>query len=433
MDNRYNIIKREINKISTSPRHVGSCRYEAILHNENSNVKINLVKELSIKGDYNGHVANQIMVTVIIPLGDFAYDVFPHKDNLEMTLNLYEKDKLTRSVLYKAILVNDGANLNGVAGSAKKETLNAGDVETAEFQLVEIEVEIIRMSMVSGVYKDLTVESLLYNRFRAMGDALKVNGLPIKPVLNITPPDNKTVYPHIIIPTGIRLIDLPCYLQDTNYGVYQGDVGVYLTNVYSGINQYKTNIYIYPLYSMVKSDTKELIIYFTNNNQSKISDNNILNSNESVKIIANGVSTIATKQNKLIDKGNVITSSNPDNLLMFNSKVSDNNISYDKDSNIKSLALSKSDGLNSERYVGNEVNLFKHTSKIMSDSLDVVTIEWRYSDYRLLHPGMPVTFYYQDSNGMREMVGTLQGFFTQYSGAKKFEATSLILKLGDKE
>ena len=137
------------------------------------------------------------------------------------------------------------------------------------------------------------------------------------------------------------------------------------------------------------------------------------------------------KQNNLMNEGGAVTGSHPDNLLMYNSEVTDSSVSYDNSKQVSNSTLETTDGLVNERYVGNEVNMYKHTSKVFEDSMDLVKIIWKYSNAELLHPGMNAKIYYQVDNSVRVMKGVLQVSYTVYNAATKLEETILLLKVGD--
>jgi hypothetical protein len=405
--------------------------YEVIFHNKDTDLPIKLFESIEYNSDYNNNIADHIIVNVQMGTGDYVFDVFKYKDNIELTINIKRDNVLYSSRTYKAILINTTDNMSGIGSNIDKESLNKSGLTRVNFQLVDTNVEVLRVVKTSGIYKDMNMKDAIVAILNNGCSTVKVNGETLTPIINIVEPNNTTSYKHILIPTGTRLIDIPTYFQDNNYGVYSGDIGIYIKNKRIDINQSKLNLYVYPLYTTESDNYDDLIIYHSDGKLNKSSDNTYTISQDSIKIVSNELSIMEIKQNKLMDKGGAVTGSNPDNLLMYNSEVTDSSVSYDNSKQVSNSTLETTDGLVNERYVGNEVNMYKHTSKVFDDSMDLVKIIWKYSNADLLHPGMNAKIYYQVDSSVRVMKGVLQRSYTVYNAATKLEETILLLKVGD--
>lgn len=432
MNPNYNLVNKEIIDITSSPISFKKQEYKVTLRNAESDININMLDSLEWKCDFNKKVMNHEVVTVYVGAGDFAYDIFKHKDNLEITINTFRDGNLYLSKTYKAILVNTRNNTAGVNTNLPRGELNKTGLNRISFQLIEQETEVIRALKVSGIFKKTDVKSIMVQSFHNTLNSVKIRKNKINPTLNIVTPDNNKVYQQVMIPTGTRLIDLPTYLQDTDFGVYKGDIGVYFRSIVVN-NENMFNAFIYPLYTKEppKDKRKELTIYYAPTQFATFNKSNYTFNSDGVKIVASAIDMMEIKDNYLMDRGGAITSTNPDSFLMYGEKVYDDKLGYDKNRVLNNVMQETKDGLINERYVGNEVNLYKHTSKVLSDSMDLVKITWKFSDHTLLIPGMFTKLYYQSGDTVKVMQGVLQEYYTLHNEVGKFEETIMMFKLGE--
>lgn len=430
-DRLYQIINKEVISILSEKPKFKKIEYDIIFHNEVLDLPISIFESIELSGDFNNNIGDHIVVNVQMGGGDFAYDVFKYKDNIELTVNLKRDGVLYSSNTYKAILLNSTDNRNGPNANISKDILNKAELVRASFQVLEPTVELLRVIKATGIYKNMTMLDTVTAIFTNSCKSIKINGSPLNPTMNIVKPDNDTVYSHVIVPTGTRLIDVPTFLQDGKYGLYNGDIGVYIKNIRLDVNKTKLCVHVYPLYTTEEDMFDDLVIYHSDGKLNKSSDNTYNIGEDQLKIISNSLEILENKQNILMDKGGSITASNPDNLLMFNSDTSSENMSYDNEGQVYNQTLDTKDGLVNERYVGNEANMFKHKSQLFNDTMDLVKVTWKYSDASLLHPGMNVKLYYQIDDSVRVMRGVLQRHYTVYNGGTKLEETIMMLKLGD--
>ena len=430
MNTNYDLVNREIIDITTKAPSYKKQEYKLVFRNKDDDINMRNLDSIEWQCDFN-KTMDHVVITTYMGAGDFAYDVFNNKDNIEVTINTFRDDVLYNSKTYKALLVTVGNNSAGINANLDRATLNKTGMNRVVFQLLEQEMEIIRALKISGIFKKTNVKSFLLSAFYNNLSNVKIRNSKINPTINIVTPDNENVYDHIPVPTGTRLIELPTFLQDTEYGVYKGDIGVY----FKTITNNKVNIlntFIYPLYTKTPpKEGKELIIYYAPTQFSKMNNSNYAVTNENVKIVASELNILEFKENILMDKGGSITATNPETFLYYNDNIKNNKLTYDKDKVLTSVTYGTKDGLRNERYVGSEANLFKHISKVMADSLDLVKVRWKFSDHTLLRPGMFTKVYYQNGRNVKVMQGVLQEYYTLYHQMSKIEETIMLFKLGE--
>ena len=341
----YKLITNEVLDIMSTPPSYKNIVYEIIFHNKDTDLPIKLFESIEINSDYNNKIADHIIVNVQMGTGDYVFDVFKYKDNIELTINIKRDNVLYSSKTYKAVLINTTDNMSGIGSNIDKESLNKSGLTRVNFELIDTSVEVLRVVKTSGIYKDMNMRDVITTMLKTGCSTVKVNGETLSPTINMVEPNNTSVYKHIIVPTGTRLVDIPTYFQDTNYGVYSGDIGIYIKSKRIDINQSKLNLYVYPLYTTESDNYDDLIIYHSDGKLNKSSDNTYTISQDSIKIVSNELSIMEIKQNNLMNKGGAVTGSNPDNLLMYNSEVTDSSVSYDNSKQVSNSTLETTDGL----------------------------------------------------------------------------------------
>ena len=105
-------------------------------------------------------------------------------------------------------------------------------------------------------------------------------------------------------------------------------------------------------------------------------------------------------------------------------------ILFDKELQVSGQkSYEREDGVTIEKYVNNEVNLYKYRSDINDRSLGLFQITWNHSDSDLLIPGMVTTLFYQNKKEVMQLKGVLQNAFTVYNESTKTTSTLLNIKM----
>lgn len=412
----------EINKIiATKNMKASGTEYKLILHTEDLDLGIQLLNTVEILRDYNGNIGDYVLVNFILMAGDYIKDIQPKKANLEMTI-ISVAGGITTSNRYKLIITNNNADVYGSKYTKiTREELNKKEPLIIEAQCVPREIEAVRGLYVDGIFRSTTVKNLLLTEFKHGFDKIKLEGTPLTVNVNVSEPNNDFNYGHIVIPTGTKLMDLPSYLQNTNYGVYNGNIGTYLQKY----NDPKLNtLFVYPLYDETRFEkaTKKLMIYNTNTSKLDYIENTYSVDGDLVKIIAGyNTRSLDNGENDLTNHGVGIVSSNPYLVMERNVAVTDSNANVYKQSHMSGQSIKdKKDGVNLDTYIGHESNLYKHRSDLSKRTMSIFQITWSFPDIELLYPGMPVMYLYEDeTHGIVKLTGVLQSVFARYSNTNK--------------
>lgn len=430
-----NLIDIDINKIINTTNDTKDFTYEFILHTPYRDITLDQIQSYEILQDYNNNVGDYNLLTFNMGMGTYIKGVYPFRDNLTCTiLKTFTGNADTpQSADYKLVIVNDTGTSESSSHykNMTEEQLNENELKKVEAQVYLIELEAIREGYVDGNYKNVTVQELMGWSYVKVKDELEVQGNPLELRIDIVEPDNDNRYNNLIIPTGVMLQDLPTYLQNGPYGVYNGGCGAYLQKYAN-----KPIMFIYPLYTTERyktCDFKKLVIYNPGNLKLNTVENTWCRDGNLIKILAgSGVKVLDKGSTSLMDKGETLVSSRPEQIFNRASAITDSDVTVDSNAqlNINSIKRRR-DGMSKMKYVGNESNMFRQRTQLMKDSMATYQIPWHFSYPELIYPGMPVCYIYEDVNyGTIEQYGSVQLLATNYTPAKNMISSTLIITVG---
>jgi hypothetical protein len=403
------ILAKEVNDIITntkSDKH--NVEYDVTIHTVDIDYSVSIVESIEILRDYNVNIADYTVLTCMVPAGDYVKDMHPYKDNMEVTLtrkiNGYELKQR-----FKLVIMNNKGEIEGTRyDNSTREELNKLEMIRIEGQCIDRVSEALRLVYVDGVYRSTDIDKLLKVKF---DNGIAPLGFKDNLIVNLIKPDNTREYDHIEVPTGLDLFNLPTYLQNTHYGVYNGNIGTYL--------QYyneKTTIFIYPLYNSKRFDTseKKLMVYGVSSAKFDYVEHTYFKDGDIVKILA-GKSTIGINdgEDSFMDSGVGFTNTDPNKIITRNSNVNDDEVTVDTEQmNAGQKFKNKADLGDKTVHLGPVDNMYKHRSDIVKRSMAVYQIQWNHCDPDLIYPGMPVMYVYlKDENTIVKLKGTVQSIF----------------------
>jgi len=403
------ILAKEVNDIITntmSDKH--NVEYEVILHTVDIDYTVSMVESIEILRDYNSNIADYVVMTCMMQAGDYIKDIHPYKDNLEVTLTRKINDAHLKQ-RYKLVIMNNKGDIEGTRyDNSSREELNSLEMIRIEGQCVDRVSEALRLVYVDGVYRLTDIDRLLKVKFNTGVEPLGFEG---NLIIDLVKPDNTREYDHIEVPTGLDLFNLPTYLQNTHYGVYNGNIGTYL-QFYNN----KTTIFIYPLYDTKRFDKaeKKLMVYGVSSAKFDFVEHTYFVDGDLVKILA-GKSTVGVNdgEDALLDSGVGFTHTDANKIIERNSMVTDGEVNVDTEHmNTGQIYKNKADQSNKSVHLGPVDNMFKHRSEIMKKTMAVYQIQWNHCDPDLIYPGMPVMYIYlKDEDNVVKLKGIVQSIF----------------------
>lgn len=427
------ILGKEINQIISNPNSkYNYVKHSCILHTFKLDINIDLVESIEIMRDYNNNIADYTLATFYMQMGDYVKDIYPFRDNLELTIvrNVYGIKYKER---YKFVISNNQLGMIGSRyNSSSRDELNKLEQARIIGQCINREVEALRLQYTSGVYEFTTVKDVMYSAMQTTINKLKIGGVKINPNINISNVHNTRNYQHVKIPTGVNILDLPSYIQDTTYGVYNGGIGTYLQR-YSCVACTNLDLFIYPLYNNQVFDNveKKLVIYGVNSVKFEMVEHTYLVDGDVVKIISGGSTrSMDSGENDMMNNGNGYTYTDPNLILERNSIVTDNGVVVDSDkTNDGGFNKMRLDGSLLSKHLGPTDNAYKHRSDVLKSTMMVFQIQWNHCNIDLIYPGMPVMYTYMDIEyGLVKLKGAVQSLYAMYNeGTKTVNALMNIM------
>lgn len=430
-----NLIDIDINQIIKNNNIAKDFSYQFILHTEDDDIELSQIESYETLQDFNNNIGDYNLLTFNIAMGTYIKKIYPNRDNLTFTiLKTFNNTELEpQSAEYKFVIVNDKGSSEDSSHykTMSEEQLNKSEMKRVEAQVYLIELEALRNSYIDGTFKNVTVQELIGFSYAKSNEELEVQGNPLNLKIDIAEPDNDMRYNNLMIPSGILLQDLPIFLQNGEYGVYNGGCGTYLQKYNNELTAF-----VYPLYSTKRfentNDTK-LMIYNPGNLKLNTIENTWTKDGDIIKIVAgSGVKVLDQGSSNLLDKGESLVASRPEQIFNRAGSISDEGILVDNSDtlNINSVTTRK-DGISKSRYIGNESNMYKQRTQMVKDTMATYQIPWYFSYPEIIYPGMPVCYVFEDeSRGTVKLYGSVQVLMTKVSQAKKTVNSLLIICVG---
>lgn len=215
------------------------------------------VDAITIQRNYVDNYTDEISLTCKIPLGKYAFKIYPNRTWLRVNLqrcalkddSSVDEGAESKIQTYNAVLIEDTKAVTQMQGAEAKseEALDLVEILTVRFQLFDQTLSKIRTIQVGGIYRDMTPAQITRALINRYSKDLGVEAVDMKP------PNNETPRVQTVITSKINLCDLPGYLHN-KHGIYNSGLGTYIQN---------KKWYLFPLYdtSRFKSEKTTLTLY----------------------------------------------------------------------------------------------------------------------------------------------------------------------------
>lgn len=397
-------ITEELIKISHSRQGLIKYAYSALIHIVEKDLAYQPIKVLGIdiERDYEHNLADVINCELAVSPGTWSDYIMPFVENLEISIiaepvNFRAPITVSRYKAYCKTLVNF-RKTDSRLQNVNTETIDRMDIVRVEFQLVPLLMEkLLPLQIGTNVVNSNVTDALTS---LLMGEASKLQGLDNADMLkgvDMVKADNETVYDNIPIPHGIKLLDLPLYLQKNLYGVYKQGMGHYIqTGMW----------YIYPKSRTKRNDdkTRFINIFVSPKDFLKYTENTWTKEGNDLYIIAaleGDSKDISTSANTL-NKGNGIRVLNPDLQTTDESvKVAGNKAIISRVNNVSEVILNESkNGVVNAPFIVNQkdTNIYEQVSQVEARDGKLIGLVWHNSNADLVKPGSVVRVHYTDSH-----------------------------------
>lgn len=379
--------------------------------------------------------ADRRMVQFLMNYGDFQYDIVSNRDTLMVELvhrplkfNSNQIDPSRRASVkrYHAVLMSqfNNALTNKDAQASSREALNQLGMISASLQLIdEAAWRVNMMSYGNGFRQATTMMAVQEVLASTLGD---VNIQGSKRVLGINYMDGYNVEIRKVIdfPDGIKLRQVPHYLQDEEGGIYPTGFGVYLQDQYW---------YLYPLYDATRyrKNTKILRVINVPNDRYQGVERTYRTDEQQVTAIVTGDAKALDKGlSDNLNQGNGLRFGDVTKLLEGFGTAKDNRTLVDRATNLFEVTTGALEsGFNNIQWTEDRAtsNPFKHYSEMARRRGQFIKMQWYHGDSDLLYPGMPVKFLTASDNLVETYHGVLLGVDEQRAQQdSNVEATSHV-------
>lgn len=405
--------------------------HEVTIHTETADYYPKDLIDIQVLRDYDNNLSDYVIVSILLPLGEYLEMLYPERDNLSLTIIQNRNGGITK-VSYKGIVMNDEQGIvNGKNNNLSIEAMNSSEMINLSIQCIDLVYESLRMKLTTGLYRNVTLEDTIITILKREISNISIDDTELDVNINIYPPHNQRVYSTIELLDDMTILDIPTYLQ-SKYGLYNGDIGVYIQNI-----KEKYYIFIYPLYNpsvIEDSNLDKMRLYYINNMVQSMIDKTCVIENNEVKILSGGEMTLVNVgETEITNSGAGFNVTNSNVVMDRAYTVSEegvvimNNSDFRQDQAIKN----KKDGFTPTVAGKISDNLYKERSRVMFNIGKRLQVQWNFSITNLLYPGMPVEFKYLDRNKeVVKEIGILNSTYTVYNESKKMPATILNIFIG---
>lgn len=408
----------EVQAIATGPSKPVHFSYHAVIHVVGLGLDVDRLKvvEIDITDNYVLNYGSEIMLTVMVPGGTFAYDIYPNQSNLDVTLikrpisegsDDVDTSKAVSVVRYTATMVDKGSPAfqgNGM-NTPSRQTLDLANLVPVTFQLFDKLLEQLRMKEIGAIPRNATVEQaikvLLTNESRkvTVGANRQLKGVDMVPAHNTTP------RAHILIPQRVKLVDLPNYIHHKCGGVYNTGMAYFLQNDYW---------YVFPPFDTTRftKSTRTLTIVVVPKDRMPGIERTYRKDGDSLVVLATGDIQLRddTDANQLSD-GNGVRFADAEKMMEdFTRNVGNKTMMSRANLNNEFVTTKRPNGMNNVMVSDKPItaNPYVEYSKLAERQGGQVGLVWENSNPDLLEPGMNVKILHVSNGEIKRVYGVLQ-------------------------
>lgn len=411
----WNIIKKIIQNKSSKSKY----QYVGKFHTKLIDREVFKILTIDDLRDYASRLCPYVQIEILIGLGDYVYDFYPFRHNLEFSISrrlvnevtgggVPNKDTLIER--YKVVFLSE-LNPEPVGSEyarMSQQMLNTKKVISVKIQLLNRSFEPLRIKAIGGCFRDCSYQDLIRASFETESVRVLVDGQPSISMIDIVEPDNKTIMKNIVLKQGLKLTSLPSFLQNNLAGVYNAGIGTF-------IQRYKEKMgwYIYPLYrqSRVGSNIPNMIFYTVPTERYQGSEYTHLTEGNTTHVLISGNKEFSdSAEVDFMVEGSGFRLTDPRSFMTKPVEMTnDGPVGLRHRVNTEVLMLSREDGLDYSPVTKSamSVNAFKEYSDVLSRSGSVINLSWQYSDPDLIYPGMNCKIAYLEENTVKYRVGVI--------------------------
>lgn len=407
---------REVTSIIQSGENEVHFTPSATIHilDTQTDYKVMKLTELDVSSDFVNNYTDEVFIKVVIPLGDYAYLVYPNRNNLEVTLISSPKNEVggannsssQRAERYVAAIVDQGNPVVDTksTNSPGRDALNQRGFAEVHIQLLDKAAALLRFAMVGGIWRNCTTEEVVKSIMTNESQRLLVDSKIALQGVDMVPATNTKKRDHVIIPQGTKLVDVPNFVQNKAGGLYSAGLGYYL---------YKNYWYIYPAFDVTRynSTTRTVTIINIPENKMPGVERTFKQNGSNVTILATGeVKFKDSRKENQQNMGNGVRYSNSD-VFMGGFFTTENNKTSSQRSKTTSefVADESPTGANFAPISPNRIttNSSRELSALAARRGAFFSLVWEHADPSLIVPGTLANILYLSNGQISSVIGSI--------------------------
>lgn len=387
--------------------------YSASIITPGGDQMVDKVLSFDISKDYEKGFTDHMVMDATVLKKFYIENIYPVRNNFKVNvimtqvmereggIRLSNPEKIVKQ--YRGVLVDPvdlGNNRQDASNAMSNEDQNKGTkFVSVKIQLLDLIVEQAMKMSFGGLFHGVP-GTICKAMLTEAGNMIGLKGVDMP-----EPHNNEKVF-DVIVPHGTRIIDLPRYIQQNCFGIYNHDLGSYI---------HDKNWFLYPIYDHVRyksavEENKVTIsvlppIYMVDNKRTYA-----VNSRH-VNVICSGDVDLTDMSNaQMQNLGNGITYFDTSKLKQDSIKKDTEGVYIDpKEAKKQLLAKNADTGLDIAPYVAGRLtsSLSNMAGTIARRNSLAISFVWNYANPYLLTPGMPAKVVYYKGNKRYEVLGTL--------------------------
>jgi hypothetical protein len=417
MDISQNALWEEVSRLTSDGAKPVHFRWGCQFILDNETFEPTKLVNVKVTRQYHTQFTDEIVLTVIMPQGQFNHRLYPNKDNFLVSLykepigevadsDDYDQEISTRT--YRGMLLQKESSIveGGDEAGVDEETLNTAGVDRYHIQLVDLAAEQLRMKTVGGIYRDMRTDDVVRGVLSWLSSDLGLDEEASVKGVDVVSGNNDRVRDHVIVPQGVRAMAFPDYIQEFAGGIYSAGLGYYLQN---GV------WFVYPQYNLKRftNEPKNLTVFNIPRRRLPGIERTFLTDADRVTILSTGQTTQTDESEvQQLSLGNGTRYLDANRTIDLWREVNQNVATVSRQENMRELTLrSRKVGLNyapmSPRRI--TANPYFEASQIAPRMGTVIQTVWENADPDLIYPGMPVRYVYMEQEVLNDIYGIVLG------------------------
>lgn len=436
------VMKYEIATIKNSKAKTVYYDIQATIHTPKGDLKILYPVRFDKLKDFVDRFSDVINLSVAVQSGMMAHDIFPHQENLEVTLQLlplknetaYTRE-LGKAILNKRYIArltgHRGEVVEGNSDMTNSKFMPGNEhITVCTFQLIDKVVMALRSKTVGLIARKVKPMDLIkyclteYSKDLGSGDNEKISGVTIVP--GFTEEERE----HVIIPHLTRLTTVPRLINQAVGGMYPTGFSYYL---------YGDFWHVFPLFDTTRFAQSDYTLTIINVPKNRLPGIEKTWRLTPTQVIIMSTGEVQHQDTSIADRDSLGTATrfvDARKVVEGFGKVEDNKFITNFADNVTEASLNNKDNDPTQQAVHQEIKVtsaynLEYTA-LAERTGSKMMITWENSDDSVLYPGMPVRYMFLVNGKAHQLYGTLLAAETMMTptnrdpSQKRFGATTTL-------